>query len=86
MSFLSSKLIFFGAVLIPPLICYVISKIEDRSTIRWSLYGLFFGVFAVIYLMFYAKPGDKDRMPLRMMILLGLISAIMFVSIFEPFF
>lgn len=86
MSFLSSKLIFAGAVLLPPLICYVISKIEGRNTTRWLLYGVFFGIFAIIYLVFYTKKGDQDRISPGVMVLLGIFMALMLISVYETFF
>ena len=86
MSSFSSELIFAGAILLPPFICYVIAKIEGRSTTRWLLYGLFFGIFAVIYLVFYTKKGDQDRISLRVMVLLGIFMAVMLIAVYETFF
>lgn len=86
MDFLFSKLIFTGAILIPPLICYVFSKMEGRNTARWLIYGLFFGIFAVIYLVFYAKKGDQDKIPQRVMVLLGIFMFLMIIGVYETFF
>ena len=75
-----------SAILIPPLICYCISKIENRNTRRWSLYGLFFGIFAVIYLVFYIKKDDDDKIAPRAMVLLGIFMVLMILSVFETIF
>ena len=39
MDFFLTKIIFFGAVFLPPLLCIIIAKLEDRNLIRWFLYG-----------------------------------------------
>lgn len=86
MDFFLTKIIFFGAVFLPPLLCIIIAKLEGRSLIRWFLYGLFFGIFAVIYLVFYTKKGDNDRLAPRAMILLAIFMILMAVSVYETFF
>ena len=67
-----SKIIFIGAVLLPPLLCFIIAKLDSRNSIRWLLYGLFFGIFAVIYLVFYTKKDDNDKIAPRFMVFLGI--------------
>jgi hypothetical protein len=76
------KYLFYALVILtPPIVCYYIAQKEGRSSARWFLYGLFFGIFGLIYLIFYAKAGDQDKMPLRMLLFLSLflISSVLFV-------
>jgi hypothetical protein len=86
MDFLLSKIIFIGAVLLPPLLCFIIAKLDSRNSIRWLLYGLFFGIFAVIYLVFYTKKDDNDKIAPRAMVLLGILMTLMAISVYETFF
>jgi len=86
MGFLLSKIIFIGAVLLPPLLCFIIAKLDSRNSLRWLLYGLFFGIFAVIYLVFYTKKDDNDKIAPRVMVLLGILMILMVISVYETFF
>lgn len=73
-----SILIIGLAILSPPFICYIIARNENRHTIRWLFYGLIFGVFAIFYLVFYAKKKNQDKIEHRTMFLLAIF---MFVGL-----
>jgi len=79
-------IIFCLAVLIPPLLCLIIARNDNRDQKRWFLYGLFFGIFALIYLVFYTKKGDNDKIEPKVMILLGVFVLLMLISLYETFF
>ena len=77
---------FIVAIIFPPILCSVLAAIDKRNKIRWFFYGLFFGIFAIIYLVFYTKRGDNDKIAPRTLVLLGCLMALMLLSIYEAFF
>jgi hypothetical protein len=77
-------IVVFGlAILTPPIICYAIARIENRNAGRWFWYGLFFGIFAVIYLVFYAKEDAEDKIRPRIMALLGILMLLMIFALYQ---
>ena len=83
---LFTNMLFILVIVTPPLLCYLIAKVDGRSSMRWFWYGLFFGIYAVLYLVFYTKDGDEDRIPVRMLILLVIMTLLMAVGIYQTFF
>lgn len=79
-------IIFGSAILLPPILCFIIAGVDNRNQTRWFLYGLLFGIFAVIYLVFYTKKGDSDKIRPRVMVLLGILVFFMLFSLYETFF
>jgi uncharacterized membrane protein len=82
----SIMLVFALAILTPPILCHIIARIDNRKSIRWFLYGLFFGIFALIYLLFYTYEGDEDRINPRVMGLLCILMLLMLIALYKTFF
>ena len=79
-------ILFFFIILTPPVLCYVIARNDDRNSLRWFWYGLFFGIFATIYLVFYTKEGDQDKIEPRVMVLLCIFMLLILYSLYETIF
>lgn len=85
MSDIVSILIMGLAIFGPAMLCFIIARNENRNTRRWLIYGLFFGVFALIYLVFYAKEIDEDKIETRVMLLLGIFMIVSFIGLYHTF-
>ena len=86
MMFTATGMIIMGlALFTPPILCHIIARIENRNSIRWFLYGLFFGVFAVIYLVFYVRENAEDRIEFRVMVLLIIFWSVGLLGLYHTF-
>lgn len=80
------KIVFGLVIIIPPIICFIIARTNNRNQWRWFLYGLVFGIFAIIYLIFYTKEGEQDKIQPRVMALLCILMILMLFSLYETLF
>lgn len=81
------KLIISVLVIIgPAVLCYSIAETENRNSKRWFIYGLIFNIYAVIYLVFYAKEGDGDKIKPTVMFLLVVLLILMAFGLYQTFY
>lgn len=80
------KIVFGLVIITPPIVCFIIARANNRNQWRWFLYGLVFGIFAIIYLIFYTKEGGQDKIRPSVMALLCIFMILMLFSLYETFF
>ena len=80
------KIVFGLVIMVPPILCYIIARIDNRNPRRWFLYGLVFGIIAIIYLVFYTKEGDQDKIEPRVMAMLCILMLLMLFGLYQTFF
>ena len=78
--------VFVSAISTPPLLCVGIASIKNRDITKWAIYGLFFGIYAVIYILFYTEEGDGDRIKPKVLVLLVVLWGLFLIAIYETFF